>query len=105
MQRAAATRYLRNGAISTYVNIAGIGYAIPGTVAALGLLTPLVLVDEGINAIARSFGGAGVGLVLAGSVAAVVIAYVIRFLAIALGFAQAGLARISIDFRRRRAHA
>ena len=31
------------------MNIAGIGYAVPGTVLALGLLSPLVLVDEAIN--------------------------------------------------------
>ena len=77
----------------------------PGTVLALGLLSPLVLVDDGINAVARVFAGAGVGLVLAGSSAAVIIAYVIRFLAIAIGFAQAGFARISTELRRRRAHA
>ena len=65
---------------------------------ALGLLTPLVLVDEGFNAVARAFGGAGVGLILAGSVAALIIAYVIRFLAIALGFAQAGFTRIAPEF-------
>jgi hypothetical protein len=79
------------------VNVAGIGYAMPGTVLALGLLSPLVLVDEGINALARAFGEKGVGLVLAGSGAALVIAYVIRFLAIAIGFAQAGFSRISIE--------
>jgi iron(III) transport system permease protein len=77
------------------VNVAGIGYAVPGTVLALGLLSPLVLVDDGINVLARVFTGTGVGLVLAGSSAAVIIAYVIRFLAIAIGFAQAGFARIS----------
>ena len=86
------------GFIDACVNVAGIGYAIPGTVLALGLLTPLVLVDEGLNAVARAFGGNGVGLILAGSVAALIIAYVIRFLAIALGFAQAGFSRISPEF-------
>jgi iron(III) transport system permease protein len=45
----------------------------------------------------QSFAGISVGLVLAGSSAAVVIAYAVRFLAIATGFAQAGLARISTD--------
>lgn len=70
---------------------------MPGTVLALGLLSPLVLVDEGINALAQAFGAKGVGLVLAGSSAALIIAYVIRFLAIAIGFAQAGFSRISID--------
>src|SRR5215207_57539 len=94
----AAVRYLQHPAIAACVNVAGIGYAIPGTVLALGLLTPLVLVDEGINAVARALGGASVGLILAGSVAALIIAYVIRFLAIALGFAQAGFARIPSEF-------
>jgi iron(III) transport system permease protein len=94
----ASVRYLRNGFVNGCVNVAGIGYAIPGTVLALGLLSPLVLIDEGINAVAHVLGSAGVGLVLAGSLAAVVIAYVIRFLAIALGFAQAGFSRIAAEF-------
>jgi iron(III) transport system permease protein len=93
----AALRYIKHPIIATSVNIAGIGYAVPGTVLALGLLSPLVLVDEGINALARVFGEKGVGLVLAGSGAALVIAYVIRFLAIAIGFAQAGFSRISME--------
>jgi iron(III) transport system permease protein len=93
----AALRYQKHPVIATSVNVAGIGYAVPGTVLALGLLSPLVLVDEGINALAQAFGAKGVGLVLAGSSAALIIAYVIRFLAIAIGFAQAGFSRISID--------
>lgn len=93
----AALRYVKHPMIAVSVNVAGIGYAIPGTVLALGLLSPLVLVDDGINAVARLFVGSGVGLVLAGSSAAVVMAYVIRFLAIAIGFAQAGFARISTE--------
>jgi iron(III) transport system permease protein len=94
----AAERYLRTSMIAASVNIAGIGYAVPGTVLALGLLSPLVLVDEAMNAVARLFGGSGIGLLLAGSVAAVVLAYVIRFLAIAIGFAQAGFTRIAPEF-------
>jgi iron(III) transport system permease protein len=93
----AALRYVKHRAVAACVNIAGVGYAVPGTVLALGLLSPLVLVDDGINAVARAFGGRGVGLVLAGSAAALVIVYVIRFLAIAMGFAQAAYARISTE--------
>ncbi len=95
---AAALRHVKHPMIAACVSVAGIGYAVPGTVLALGLLSPLVLVDESINALTRAFGGAGVGLLLTGSSAAVVIAYVIRFLAIAIGFAQAGFARISQEF-------
>jgi iron(III) transport system permease protein len=77
--------------------IAGLGYAIPGAVLALGLLSPLVAVDEAINWVARLSTGSGVGLVLAGSSAALACAYTIRFLAIATGFAQSGFGRISTE--------
>jgi iron(III) transport system permease protein len=94
----AAHRYARHRLAAAGVNAASVGYAIPGTVLALGLLAPLVLVDEAINWVVRALGGAGVGLVLAGSVAALILAYVIRFLAIAIGFAQAGFARVAREF-------
>lgn len=77
--------------------VASLGYAIPGTVLALGLLTPLVLLDDAFNAIAATFTHRSLGLVLAGSSAAVVIAYTARYFAIALGLAQAGLARIAAE--------
>ena len=93
----AALRYTKHPITAASVNVAGIGYAVPGTVLALGLLSPLVLVDEGINVLARLFHEKGVGLVLAGSAAALVIAYVIRFLAIAIGFAQAGFSRLATE--------
>src|SRR5262249_1238593 len=94
----AALRYVKHPVIAACVNVAGIGYAVPATVLALGLLAPLVMFAEIINAVTRLFGGTGAGLLLAGSSAAVVIAYVIRFLAIAIGFAQAGFARIAQEF-------
>jgi iron(III) transport system permease protein len=90
-----ALRLVRRRYAQICVFIAGLGYAVPGTVLALGLLSPLVAVDETLNWLTRSTLGIGVGLVLAGSSAAVMIAYAVRFLAIATGFAQSGLARIS----------
>jgi len=75
-----------------------LGYAIPGTVLALGLLSPLVAVDEVINWLSLRLAGTQVGLVLAGSSAALVVAYAVRFLSISIGFVQAGLARISTEF-------
>jgi iron(III) transport system permease protein len=92
-----ASRYLRGRLIAVCLAVGALGYALPGTVLALGLLSPLVLVDEAINSLAQALGLGKPGLVLAGSAAALVIAYVIRFLAIAIGFAQAGLARISTE--------
>ena len=93
-----ALRLARHPAFSGCVNFAAIGYAVPGTVLALGLLAPLVGVDEIINWFTVTFAGKTVGLVVAGSGMALVTAYTIRFLAIAIGFLQAGYARISTDF-------
>jgi len=93
---AVAARMLRRRPwVGACLTVAGLGYAVPGTVLALGLMSPLVAMDEGLNFMTRSMAGFGVGLVVAGSSAALVIAYVVRFLAIATGSAQAGLARIS----------
>jgi iron(III) transport system permease protein len=93
-----AVRLVPHPLLASCVTLGGVGYAIPGTVLALALLSPLVLIDNGLNWVSRSVFGVGVGLVVAGSGAAVVVAYVTRFLAIAIGFAQAGFARISTDF-------
>jgi iron(III) transport system permease protein len=92
---AIAARMARDRLAGSCVTLAGLGYAIPGTVLALGLLTPLVGVDNVLNTLSRLFGGPHLGLVIAGSSAALIVAYVIRFLAIATGSAQAGLARIA----------
>jgi iron(III) transport system permease protein len=90
-----AARLIRKPWTGAALALAGLGYAVPGTVLALALLSPLVAIDEGLNAVSRALTGAGVGLVVAGSGAAIVIAYVVRFLTIATGSAQAGLARVS----------
>ena len=92
---ALAVRMVRSRLLNGCFFLAGLGYAVPGTVLALGLMSPLVGIDEGINWLSRLVTGSGPGLLLAGSGAALVVAYVIRFLTIALGSAQAGLDRIS----------
>jgi iron(III) transport system permease protein len=94
---AIAVRLVRRPFATACLSIAGLGYAVPGTVLALGLLSPLVAIDGGINWMTWTMGGQGVGLMLAGSSGAVIVAYVVRFLTIATGFAQAGLARVSTD--------
>ena len=94
---AIAVRLARRRIATIGLSVASLGYAVPGTVLALGLLSPLVAVDEAINWLTRALAGVSVGLVLAGSGAALVLAYVIRFLAIATGSAQVGLGRIAME--------
>ncbi len=72
-----------------WTRIASLGYAVPGTVLAIGLLTPLIAIDRAVGALTGS-----TGLWLMGSSAALVIACTIRFLAIPAGGIEAGLSRI-----------
>ncbi|NZA28109.1 iron ABC transporter permease [Luteimonas sp. SJ-92] len=75
------------------LRVASLGYAIPGTVLAIGLLLPLAWFDDAANAVLQAFGGAP-RMLLMGSATALVIAYVLRFLAISAGGIEAGLTRI-----------
>jgi iron(III) transport system permease protein len=69
--------------------IATLGYAIPGTVLAVGVVTALGAIDRAF----RSFTG-GEGLLLQGTVFALLFGYVARFLAVANGPVQGGFTRI-----------
>jgi len=69
--------------------VATLGYAVPGTVLAVGVVTVLGIVDSAF----RSLTG-GDGLWLQGTVLALLLGYVARFLAVAYGPVQGGFARI-----------
>ena len=90
-----APRVARSGLTRFGQRAAGFGYALPGTVLAIGVLVPLAAFDNFVDGWARSLLGLSTGLILSGSIAALVYAYVIRFLAVALGGIEAGLERIS----------
>jgi len=94
---ALALRLVRRRFVAGCVTFATLGYAIPGTVLALGLLAPLVAIDDAINWLSLRVTGASIGLIVAGSSAAVIVAYSVRFLAISIGFMQAGLARVATE--------
>ncbi len=70
--------------------LAGLGYAVPGAVIAIGVLIPATRVD---NFLADA--GITTGLALTGSIAMLVYAYLIRFLGVALQTVEAGLARVT----------
>lgn len=90
-----ARRVAPNGFVSPAVRLSGLGYAVPGTVLAIGLLFPLAAFDNQLDSFLRTSLGISTGLLLSGSIFAVTLAYVIRFLAVALGQIEAGLDRIS----------
>ncbi|MEP3276918.1 MAG: iron ABC transporter permease [Stappiaceae bacterium] len=75
--------------------VAGIGYAVPGTVLAVGILYPLATFDNFVDGISTRFFGFGTGLLLTGSGIALIYAYVSRFMAVALGQIEAGLGKVA----------
>ncbi len=90
-----ARRVAANGFTRPAVRIAGLGYALPGTVLALGLLIPLAAFDNWLDGLVRAWLGISTGLLLSGTLLTIVVALSVRFLAVAHGTLEAGLERIS----------
>ncbi len=75
--------------------IVGLGYAVPGSVIAVGVLIPVTRLDHLLAGLWQQLTGVNPGLILTGGIAALVYAYLARFLAIALQTVDAGLGRIT----------
>jgi iron(III) transport system permease protein len=74
--------------------IAALGYALPGSVIAVGALVPFAIFDNALDAWMRARFGVSTGLLLSGTIAALVFAYLVRFLGVALSAVESGLTRI-----------
>tara|TARA_Y100000591_G_scaffold319711_1_gene332097 strand:- start:50 stop:886 length:837 start_codon:yes stop_codon:yes gene_type:complete len=85
----------KNRLVEGMVSFATLGYSIPGPVLALGVLIPLAKFDNFIDSIALSLFGNGTGLIFSGSVAAILLAYLIRFFVLSYGSIQTGFLRIT----------
>lgn len=72
-----------------------IGYAAPGAVLAVGILIPLAVVDNSIADAIERMTGQVTGLWLTGSAFAIVLAYSVRFFAIAQGAADGAMGRVT----------
>ena len=77
------------------IRLASIGYAMPGAVLAIGVVIPLAAIDNSIDDFATRFFGFSTGLLLSGTVVAILYAYCARFLTVSFGSAESGLARIT----------
>lgn len=76
------------------VRTAAFGYAIPGTVIAVGVLIPVGRFDNAVDAWMRATFNISTGLLLSGTILALVFAYLVRFLAISFNTFEASLSRI-----------
>jgi iron(III) transport system permease protein len=80
------------------MRIALLGYATPGVVIAVGILIAVGAFDAAIDGVARSLFGVSTGLVLAGTIAAVLYGCLVRFFAVAYSPLDAGLTRVKRSF-------
>lgn len=92
-----AARSTRGAAAGLMLRVASLGYAVPGTVLAIGLMLPLAALDRAAGLLAETFAGVTTGLIFSGSLFAILYAYVARFLAIAAGGIDAGFARLPVS--------
>lgn len=90
-----AGRLSRSPLVAGANRVASLGYAIPGAVIAVGIMVPLGKLDNALAAWLQQTFGWDVGLLVTGTIAALVYAYVVRFLAVALQTVEAGLAKVT----------
>ncbi len=90
-----AARIAGRGSVPAAISLSGMGYALPGTVLAIGVLIPFATIDNAIDALAREHLSWSTGLILSGTLFALVFALTTRFLSVALGNIEAGLQKVS----------
>ncbi len=89
---------LRLGAgpvVRAATRIASTGYAVPGAVLAIGVIIPMATVDNALDSLSRNAFGLPLGLLMSGTVFAIVYGYLARFTALSFGTLDAGLAKIT----------
>lgn len=90
-----ANRSLDTPVIRACGRVASLGYGIPGTVLAIGVLIPLAALDNAFDGVMRSTFGYSTGLVLSGTAFAIIYAHSVRFMTMAEGTVDAGFQKLS----------
>ncbi|MEM9772311.1 MAG: iron ABC transporter permease [Cyanobacteria bacterium P01_D01_bin.73] len=80
--------------VRTGTRFASMGYAIPGSVVAVGLLIPLGWIDQTVDRFMENTFDISTGLILSGSIVALVFAYLVRFLSVAFNTVESSLVKI-----------
>lgn len=89
------TRLRPNFVTRSATKIGSMGYAIPGSVIAVGILIPFGWMDNTLDSWMRDTLGVSTGLLLSGTIFALIFAYVVRFLAVAFNTVEASLEKIT----------
>ena len=76
------------------VRFVSMGYAIPGTVIAVGVLIPFAWFDNTLDTFLTSYFNISSGLLISGTVFTLIFAYLVRFLAVSINTVEAALVKI-----------
>ena len=87
-------RLLKTPVVNVSVSVASMGYAVPGTVIAVGVLLPFAWLDNTVDAWMREHFEISTGLLLSGTLFALVFAYTVRFLSVSTQAIDAGMGKI-----------
>ncbi|SHM05610.1 iron(III) transport system permease protein [Roseovarius litoreus] len=77
---------------------AGLGYAVPGGVIAVGLMVPMAALDNLIDDVMEATFGISTGLLITGSIWLMIVAYMARFMAAALNAYDSGMATVPVHY-------
>ena len=90
-------RVLSSKLVTASVRVVATGYALPGTIIAVGVIIPLAWFDNTLDAYMRDHFGHSTGLLLSGTLFAVMFAYMVRFLAVSIQSVESGLSKIRLS--------
>ncbi len=88
-------RFSATPASNVPLRMSSLGYAVPGTVLAIGVLISLTSIDHAINDVAKAMDWGRPGLLFSGTMFALLAAFVVRFSAVAIGSVESSLAKVS----------
>lgn len=91
----ATQRLAKAPILAVAMRFAALGYAIPGSIVAVGILLPFAGFDNALDAFMRERFGVSTGLLLTGSIVGLLFAYTVRFLAVALAPVDSTFERIT----------
>ncbi|WP_284192338.1 ABC transporter permease [Vibrio zhanjiangensis] len=88
-------RVVTNGQSLAFMRLSSLGYAVPGTVLAIGVMAPVLFMDHLVNDLAKMINISQPGLIFSGSMFALIFALIVRFSAVAIGSVESSLNKIS----------
>jgi len=88
-------RLHKRKSLKVAAQFSSLGYAMPGAVLAIGVIIPLAAFDNAVDSLMEELFGVSTGLLLSGTVFAVVFAYVVRFLAVSTGSVDSSLSKVT----------